>query len=67
MLDQQGELASLTLMATDLDVNIYDLEIAHSAEGDRGVVLLSVEATQSERLCGGLMAKGYRPTMAPLA
>ena len=67
VLDQQGELASLTLLATDLDVNIYDLEIAHSAEGDRGVVLLIVEATQSERLCGGLMAKGYRPTTAPLA
>jgi hypothetical protein len=55
------------LLATDLDVNIYDLEIAHSAEGDRGVVLLIVEATQSERLCGGLTAKGYRPTTAPLA
>ncbi|MDG1988548.1 MAG: prephenate dehydrogenase/arogenate dehydrogenase family protein, partial [Acidimicrobiales bacterium] len=54
VLDQPGELASLTLLATDLDVNIYDLEIAHSAEGDRGVVLLIVEATQSERLCGGL-------------
>ncbi len=67
VLDQPGELASLTLLATDLDVNIYDLEIAHSAEGDRGVVLLIVEATQSERLCGGLMAKGYRPTTAPLA
>ena len=67
VLDQPGELASITLLATDLDVNIYDLEIAHSAEGDRGVILLIVEATRSERLCGGLMAKGYRPTTAPLA
>ena len=67
VLDQPGELASITLLATDLDVNIFDLEIAHSAEGDRGVILLIVEATRSERLCGGLMAKGYRPTTAPLA
>jgi len=67
VLDQQGELASITLLATDLDVNIYDLEIAHSAEGDRGVVLLIVEATMAERLTGGLMAKGYRPSSAPLA
>ena len=67
VLDQPGELASITLLATDLDVNIFDLEIAHSAEGDRGVILLIVEATRVERLCGGLMAKGYRPTTAPLA
>ena len=67
VLDQQGELASITLLATDLDVNIYDLEIAHSAEGDRGVVLLIVESDMVERLKGGLMAKGYRPTSAPLA
>ncbi len=67
VLDQPGELASITLLATDLDVNIFDLEIAHSAEGDRGVILLIVEATSAERLCGGLMAKGYRPTTAPLA
>ncbi len=49
-----------------LDVNIYDLEIAHSAEGDRGVVLLIVETAMAERLKGGLMANGYRPTSAPL-
>lgn len=67
VLDQQGELAAITLLATELDVNIYDLEIAHSAEGDRGVVLLIVEASLSERLTGGLMAKGYRPTSASLA
>ena len=67
VLDQPGELAAITLLATDLDVNIYDMEIAHSAEGDRGVVLLIVESDMVERLKGGLMAKGYRPTSAPLA
>ncbi len=65
--DRQGELAAITLLATELDVNIYDLEIAHSAEGDRGVVLLIVETAMAERLTGGLMAKGYRPSSAPLA
>ena len=67
VLDQPGELAAITLLATDLDVNIYDMEIAHSAEGDRGVVLLIVESDLAERLKGGLMAKGYRPTTAPLS
>ena len=31
--DRPGEIARITTMATDIDVNIYDLEIAHSAEG----------------------------------
>jgi len=64
--DRHGELAAIATLASDLDVNIYDLEIAHSAEGDRGVVLLIVETAMAERLKGGLMANGYRPTSAPL-
>ncbi|MGE4566732.1 MAG: prephenate dehydrogenase/arogenate dehydrogenase family protein [Acidimicrobiales bacterium] len=67
VLDRQGELAAIFALATDLDVNIYDLEIAHSSEGDRGVALLIVEASLGERLKGGLMASGYRPTSQPLA
>ncbi|NDH84584.1 MAG: hypothetical protein EBY65_06880, partial [Acidimicrobiia bacterium] len=49
-----------------LDVNIYDLEIAHSAEGPRGVVVLVVETAMTERLQGGLMALGYRPSSRSL-
>ncbi len=63
VLDQPGELASLTKLATEIDVNIYDLEIAHSSEGERGVVIMVVPADKSERLLGGLMANGYRPSI----
>ena len=63
VLDQPGELASLTRLATEIDVNIYDLEIAHSSEGERGVVIMVVPAENSERLIGGLMANGYRPSV----
>ena len=63
VLDQPGELASLTRLATEIDVNIYDLEIAHSSEGERGVVIMVVPAEKSERLLGGLMAGGYRPSV----
>ncbi|MEE2768534.1 MAG: prephenate dehydrogenase/arogenate dehydrogenase family protein [Actinomycetota bacterium] len=66
VLDRSGEIASIASLSTDLDVNIYDLEIAHSAEGDRGVVVLIVEASLAERLSGGLMAQGYRPRVRPL-
>ena len=31
--DEPGQLAAVTTSATELGVNIYDIEIAHSAEG----------------------------------
>ncbi len=66
VLDRKGELAAIAVLATDVDVNIYDFEVAHSTEGDRGVVLLVVETRLAERLTGGLMTLGYRPTSQPL-
>ncbi|HLM28419.1 MAG TPA: prephenate dehydrogenase/arogenate dehydrogenase family protein, partial [Acidimicrobiales bacterium] len=41
--DRPGVLADVTTLATDLDVNIVDLEIAHSTEGAQGVLILLVE------------------------
>jgi prephenate dehydrogenase len=64
--DRPGVLADVTTLATELDVNIVDLEIAHSSEGNRGVLILVVEATLAERLHGGLLARGYRPSLRPL-
>lgn len=66
VLDRQGELAAIATLAADLDVNIYDLEIAHSAEGPRGVVVVLVETAMAERFQGGLMVQGYRPSIRPL-
>jgi prephenate dehydrogenase len=63
VLDQPGELARITTLATEVDVNIYDLEIAHSAEGARGVVIMVVPQHRGERLVGALMAQGYRPAL----
>jgi len=64
--DQQGEIAAIATLASDLDVNIYDLEIAHSSEGPRGVVVILVDTAMAERITGGLMATGYRPSARPL-
>ncbi|MDW3218763.1 MAG: prephenate dehydrogenase/arogenate dehydrogenase family protein [Acidimicrobiales bacterium] len=66
VLDRQGEIAAIATLAADLDVNIYDLEIAHSAEGPRGVVVVLVESALAERFQGGLMVQGYRPSIRPL-
>jgi prephenate dehydrogenase len=64
--DRPGEIARITTMATEIDVNIYDLEIAHSGEGNSGVLIMIVEARLAERLQGALMANGYRPSLRSL-
>jgi prephenate dehydrogenase len=64
--DRVGVLAEVTTLATELGVNIYDLEIAHSGEGDKGVLILLVEADRADRFYGGLMARGYRPGVGRL-
>jgi prephenate dehydrogenase len=64
--DEKGEIAAIATLAADLDVNIYDMEIAHSAEGPRGVIIALVDSDLAERFHGGLLALGYRPSLAPL-
>jgi prephenate dehydrogenase len=64
--DRAGVLAEITTLAGTLDVNIADLEIAHSSEGDRGVLILVVEAGAAERLRAGLVEHGFRPAVLPL-
>jgi prephenate dehydrogenase len=64
--DRAGVLADITTLAAELDVSIADLEIAHSSEGDRGVLILLVPADRTERFHGGLLARGYRPSVRTL-
>jgi len=60
--DRPGVLAEITTLAGDLGVNIADLEIAHSAEGDRGVLVLVVDGDAADRLHDALTGRGYRST-----
>jgi prephenate dehydrogenase len=64
--DRPGVLAEVTTLASELDVNIADLEIAHSSEGNRGVLILLVETRRSEVLRDGLVARGFRPAVNAL-
>jgi prephenate dehydrogenase len=64
--DQKGALAGITMIATELDVSIADIEIAHSVEGDEGVVILLVEAANGQRLRDGLTARGYKAVLRSL-
>jgi prephenate dehydrogenase len=60
--DRPGVLADITTLASELAVNIDDLEIAHSTEGDAGVVILVVRSDLVERLAGALAERGYHPS-----
>lgn len=64
--DRPGVLAEITTLAGSLGVNISDLEIAHSAEGERGVLVLVVAADDANVLQEGLADRGYRSTVGGL-
>jgi prephenate dehydrogenase len=65
--DRPGVLAEVTTLLGELNVNIYDLEIAHSAEGERGVLVLAIDDGNADLARGALVARGYRPAARPLA
>jgi prephenate dehydrogenase len=64
--DRPGVLAEITTLAGSLGSNIYDLEIAHSAEGERGVVVLVVDGDSAHVLQEGLADRGYQSTSRSL-
>lgn len=66
IVDRKGALAEILVLATDLDVSVADIEIAHSVEGDEGVLILLVEATVGERFRSGLAAQGHRAMLQVL-
>jgi prephenate dehydrogenase len=64
--DRPGVVADVAILAADLDVNIVDLEIAHSTEGPQGVLVLLIESGSVEVFRRGLVARGYRPAVLPV-
>ncbi|HEX3794992.1 MAG TPA: prephenate dehydrogenase/arogenate dehydrogenase family protein [Acidimicrobiales bacterium] len=58
--DRHGVLAEITSLAADAGIGIYDIEIAHSAEGPRGVLILVVDSAEAGRLGQSVEAVGYR-------
>jgi len=64
--DRTGVLAEITTLATELDVSIADIEIAHSAEGREGVLIVLVESDLGDRFSEGLTAAGFKPSLRRL-
>jgi prephenate dehydrogenase len=65
--DRPGAAAEVFTLSGELSVNIFNFEIVHSLEGDRGVMVTVVRAEQAEIFRGGLLARGFRPAVQPLS
>jgi prephenate dehydrogenase len=65
--DRHGVLAEITSLAADGGISIYDIEIAHSAEGPRGVLILVVGSAEAERLRDAVEAQGYHCSIEKLS
>jgi prephenate dehydrogenase len=65
--DRQGVLAEITTLAGDLGINIYDIEIAHSTEGPRGVLVLVVDAERAGELRSAIAGRGHACTVGELS
>ncbi|MEA2828187.1 MAG: prephenate dehydrogenase [Actinomycetota bacterium] len=64
--DRPGVLAEVTTLLGELDVNIVDLEIAHSVEGPQGVLVMVVRREAAEDVRAALADRGYRPSWRAL-
>lgn len=65
--DRPGSAAEVFTLAAELGVNIPNFEVVHSVEGDRGIAVVLVEASMADVFRGGLIARGYRPSVQRLA
>lgn len=66
VLDRTGAIAEVSVLAAELGINIVDLEIAHSVEGDRGVLVLVVDQLSAPTLLSTLSDRGYRASSSPI-
>ena len=65
--DRPGSAAEVFALSAELGVNIYDFEVVHSVEGDRGVMIVVIRSEHADVCRGGLMARSFRPAVAPLS
>ena len=59
MSDRPGVLSLITRVAADLQVNIFDIEIAHGIEGAAGTLLLAVERSAVNNFAAALEGEGF--------
>jgi prephenate dehydrogenase len=65
--DRPGSAAELFTLAAELGVNVASFEVVHHAEGNRGVAVVLVDVARAELYKGGLIARGFRPSVQRLS
>jgi prephenate dehydrogenase len=66
VVDRPGELSEILAVPTELGISVVDVEIAHSVEGRRGVLVLVVDENEAPDLVPALRARGHRASAQPL-
>lgn len=64
--DRPGELAAVTTMATTLNVNVYDIEVAHAAELPQGQLILVVGSADADKLAQAVAETSRSASVHPL-
>ena len=65
--DRPGSAAELFTLAAELGVNVSSFEVVHHADGNRGVAVVLVDVERAELYKGGLIARGFRPSVQRLS
>lgn len=65
--DRPGAAAEIFAIAAELGVNTANFEVVHSVEGDRGVLVLVVDEGSRDIFKGGLITRGFRPSVSRLS
>lgn len=64
--DVPGELAAVTALATTIDVNVYDVEVAHAAHEPEGRLIMVVETRRADDFAHAITVSGRRCVVHPL-
>ncbi|WP_040492976.1 prephenate dehydrogenase [Ilumatobacter nonamiensis] len=64
--DRAGAAAEVFVLAADLSVNIANFEVVHAAERNLGVAVVLIDQAHVEVFRGGLIARGFRPSVQAL-
>ena len=62
--DRPGAAAEVFTLAAELGVNTANFEVSHSVEGDRGILVMIVEASSVDMFRGGLIARGFKSAVS---
>jgi prephenate dehydrogenase len=65
--DRSGAAAEIFAIAAELGVNTANFEVVHSVEGDRGVLVLVIDEGSKDIFRGGLIARGFRPSVSRIS